>query len=162
MKILSLVALIFLLLPFDLYPQDEIIYVSPGISISWDLNGNFIVSPKVSFGFLRDDVFYNITLGRTASSSDKTASYYFAETQFGILSNPMEFRRVQFFSGGGIGVNYHPNNQENTFSFRASAFIGYCAFLKATVITKDSINADFGLEAVLPIPLNFKFGSIGG
>lgn len=144
------------------YSQDGSVYLSLGVGISWNLKGNFIFSPKFSVGYLENSKFYNITVGGATSSNNEVFPYYFIEAQFGILSKPMEFRKLQLFTGGGIGINLHPNHRNNSISFRASAFTGYGAFIKAAIITKENINADFGLEAVLPIPLNFEFGSPGG
>ena len=162
MKKNILIALVVLFASSVCYSQNGSIYLSPGVGISWNLNGNFIFSPKFSIGYLENSKFYNITVGIATNSNNEVFPYYFIETQFGVLSQPMEFRKLQLFTGGGIGINLHPNHRNNSISFRASAFTGYGAFIKATIITKENINADFGLEAVLPIPLNFEFGSPGG
>ena len=162
MKRILLIISIFIVSSTEFYSKDGTIYLSPGVGISWDLNGNFIFSPKFSVGYLENSKFYNITIGRATSSDNEVYPYYYVETQFGVLSKPMEFRKLQIFTGGGIGINIHPNNRNNSISFRASAFTGYGAFIKATIITKENINADFGIEAVLPIPLNFEFGNPGG
>ena len=161
MKSILLIALIILISHFSLYSQDETSYISPGVTIAWDLSGNFILSPKLSFGYFKNKVFYNITLGFSAS---KDNFFYYIEPQFGVLSKLSEAKKTQIFSGAGVGINYHPEKTSNPLSFRTSVFCGYIAFLKATIITKDSVNVDFGLETVLPIPLNFKldFGSPGG
>jgi hypothetical protein len=162
MKRILLIVSMFIFSSAEFYSQNGSIYLSPGIGISWDLNGNFVFSPKFSVGYLENSKFYNITIGRTSSSNNEVYPYYYVETQFGVLSKPMEFRKLQLFTGGGIGVNLHLNEVNNSISFRASAFTGYGAFIKATIITKEKVNADFGLEAVMPIPLNFKFGNPGG
>lgn len=161
MKSILLITIIILASHFSLYSQDETSYISPGVTIAWDLNGNFVFSPKLSFGYYKNKAFYNITLGISTSRAN---FFYFVEPQFGILSKLSEEKKTQIFSGAGVGINYHPKETSNPFSFRTSAFCGYIVFLKATLITKDSVNADFGLETVLPIPLNFKldFGSPGG
>ena len=162
MKKILLIITVFIISTTEFYSQDGSIYLSPGIGISWDLNGNFIFNPKFSVGYSENGKFYNVTIGRTSSSYNEVYPYYYIETQFGVLSKPMEFRKLQLFTGGGIGINLHLNQQNSSTSFRASVFTGYGAFIKATIITKENINADFGLEAVLPIPLNFEFGSPGG
>ena len=162
MKRILLITLVFIISSVEFYSQDGSVYLSPGVGISWDLNGNFIFSPKFSVGYLENGKFYNITIGRASNSNDEVYPDYYFETQFGVLSKPMEFRKLQLFTGCGIGINLHPNLPNSSISFRASAFTGYGAFVKATIITKENINTDFGLEAVLPIPLNFKFGNPGG
>lgn len=137
-------------------------YVSPGIGISWDLQGNLTISPKLSVGYLENGNFYNLTVGRNFVQGNDTKSYYYLEGQAGVLSEPMEFRKIQVFSGVGLGFNYYPGRTDRSLAFRASAFSGFGGFLKATVTSDQQYRADFGLEGVLPVPLNFNFGSIGG
>lgn len=69
---------------------------------------------------------------------------------------------MQLFTGGGLGINLHP--QENyRVSYRASVYSGFGIFAKASFIYKDRLLPDFGVETVLPLPLNkVEVGPIGG
>ncbi len=147
----------------NLYANDDkIFYVSPGLTISWNFSGEFILSPKISFGVYENKTFYNLTFGYSSSKNENLFPYYFIEGQIGKLSDPMEFKKIQLFTGLGIGLNIHTNTNYDI-SYRASLFSGYGFFAKASFLYKDKLIPDLGLETVLPIPLNkFEFGSPGG
>jgi hypothetical protein len=162
MKTFLTILLVIILCINKISAQDATLYISPGIGLSWDLNGNFIISPKLSIGYYSDSKFINLTVGRVSGNNNLVYPYYFIEGQYGVLSEPMEFRKLQLFSSIGVGINIHSNEEYRSVSFRSSLFFGYGAFLKATIITKEKINADIGIEAVAPIPMNFKLGSPGG
>jgi hypothetical protein len=142
--------------------QSQIPYVSPGLGFSWDFRGHFILSPKVSIGVLQRGFFYNIALGMSSSSDEKIYPHYFVEAQCGQLTDP-EYRKIQLFYGGGIGLTIPTSNTESGVSFRVSAFTGYLVFLNATILFKGKIQTELGGQVVLPIPLGgTDWGRIGG
>ena len=140
--------------------NDDVPYISPGIEISWNLNGEFIFRPKLSFGIFDNGNFYNITIGYASSKNGKVYPYYFLEGQFGKLSEPMKFRKLQLFNGFGLGIGIHTNSND-AISYKASLFTGYGLFANASfLLYKEKLYPDLGLEAVLPIPIGFDgFGS---
>ncbi|MDT3697744.1 MAG: hypothetical protein ROY99_15320 [Ignavibacterium sp.] len=71
MKTVLLITTVFILSSTEFYSQDGSVYLSPGMGISWDLNSNFIFSPKFSVGYLENGKFYNITIGRASSSNNR-------------------------------------------------------------------------------------------
>ncbi|GAB4341266.1 MAG: hypothetical protein Kow0037_27710 [Calditrichia bacterium] len=153
-----------LMLSSNLFAIDNhAIYVSPGFSISWNLEGNLSFSPKISFGYYQDQTFTNLTVGYSPMNKGTLTSFWFVEGQVGHLSDPMEFRKLQLFSGAGLGINIHPQ-EDFRISYRASLFSGFGIFAKASFIYKDRLIPDLGAEAVMPLPLNnvVEIGSPGG
>ena len=137
-------------------------YVSPGVTVSWDFAGRFIVSPKVSVGVFGNGTFYNITVGRSSSSSDNIYPHYFVECQLGTLTAPSAFRKMQLFWGGGVGLTIPASSSNSSVSLRCSAFTGYFMFANLSLLFINGIQPDFGAQFVLPIPLKTDYGSIGG
>ena len=45
------------------YEDLSAIYISPGLDIAWNFEGDFIIGPKISVGLIRKGIFYNLTLG---------------------------------------------------------------------------------------------------
>ena len=141
---------------------ESIPYFSPGITISWNLQGEFIISPKLSLGIYGDSRFYNITFGRSSGGTGDVYPHYFVEAQIGRLTPPSSFRMAQVFWGGGLGITI-PQYQKSNISLRCSAFTGYLVFVNLTTLFVDGIHPDIGAQFVLPIPLTqIDFGSIGG
>ena len=164
-KIKTLLLLFIVFLSFtNIYANgNKIFYVSPGADVSWDLDGEFIFSPKISIGFYENKTFYNLTLGYVSSENVKLYPYYYIEPQFGKLSDPMEFRKLQIFTGLGLGVAIHNKATGSNISLRASLFSGFGLFVKSSFLYSETLYTDIGLEAILPIPLSkFEFGSPGG
>jgi hypothetical protein len=63
----------------------------------------------------------------------------------------------------GLGIAIHNNVTDKNISLRASLFSGFGLFVKSSFLYNEKLYPDFGLEAVLPIPLSgFEFGSPGG
>jgi hypothetical protein len=133
--------------------QSQIPYVSPGLGFSWDLQGHFILSPKVSFGVLQRGYFYNITLGMSSCSGEQMYPHYFLEGQCGALSEPSEHKKTQLCYGGGIGLTIPTDKSESGAYYRITAFTGYLVFLNATVLFKERIQTELGGQVVLPIPI---------
>ena len=138
-------------------------YISPGLGFSWDFNGHFIFSPKVSVGIFGNGIFYNITIGRSSSSDEKIYPHYYVEVQSGKLTEPSDHKKTQLFYGGGIGFTIPISKNDSSVSFRVSAFTGYLLFLNVTVIHMEKIQTELGGQVVLPIPLKgVEFGPLGG
>jgi hypothetical protein len=138
-------------------------YLSPGLGISWDLDGCFVFSPKISLGIIDNGLFYNVTVGRSTSSNNKLYPHYFAEAQCGQLTQPSEFRKLQVFYGGGVGLTFPTSGGDSRVSFRTSIFTGYIFFLNATFIFREKIQTEIGGQIVAPVPIGgLDFGSIGG
>ncbi len=151
--------LIFILFSSSYFYSQEIrfkdfrgIYLSPGVNISWDFNGNFIIGPKVSLGILNKGMFYNLTLGILSSKNNIIYPYYYMEGQIGKVS---EITQSEFplLSGFGIGVGYHTNDSNDKISYKLSLFSGYIVFINASVLYRNKIYSDLGFETVLPIPI---------
>lgn len=132
---------------------NQIIYLSPGLSISIDIKGNILFSPKISFGLYKNMQFINITLGHVSSSSE-SSSYYYIEPQIGAVSKPLEYRKIQIFYGLGLGIAFLDSNKNDNIAFRGSLFSGFGLFLNASFLIGRELNTDLGIQAVLPIPLN--------
>jgi hypothetical protein len=136
-------------------------YFSPGITLSLNFQGEFILSPKLSFGVYGDSRFYNITFGRSSGGSGNIYPHYFIEGQFGKLTPPSSPRRTQIFWGGGLGITI-PQLHKSDVSLRCTAFTGNIVFLNFTALFRDTVCAEIGPQFVLPIPLRtIDFGSIG-
>ena len=128
-------------------------YLSPGLGLSWDLNGHFILSPKISAGFLQNGKFYNLTIGRSSSSDEHNYPHYYVEVQLGQLTTPSDYKKTQLFYGGGVGFTIPANDTSAGVSFRASMFTGYLLFLNASILFNEKIQTELGGQVVLPIPL---------
>lgn len=133
--------------------SNQIFNFSPGFSISLDIKGNVLFSPKISFGLYKNMQFINITLGRVSSCSEGS-SYYYIEPQIGSLSKPLEYRKIQIFYGLGLGIAYLDDNKSDKIAFRGSLFTGFGLFLNASFLIGRELNTDLGIQTVLPIPLN--------
>jgi hypothetical protein len=145
------------------FAHSQTTYISPGIGFSWDFNGHFILSPKISIGVLQNGIFYNITFGRSSSSMQKIYSHYFVEVQCGKLTAPSDWAKTQLFYGGGLGLTIPSGESEPGVSFRATLFTGYWAFLNATFLFKEKIYTEVGGQIVLPFPIaSNEFGPVGG
>ena len=152
-KIFLFLILSFLSFP-KLHAEDEIYYVSPGIGLSWNFSGQFILSPKLSIGMLQNIFIYNITFGWALSKADDHYPYYYIEAQTG--SYDILTRAVQFplCTGLGIGVAFHTSGSQTKTYFKASVFTGFFLFARASFIYDNEWYPDIGLEPVIPLPLS--------
>jgi len=122
-------------------------YISPGYGFSWDFSGHFISSPKLSIGILPEGgIYYNITIGASFSSNENNYPNVYCEAQCGRVLD-------QSVYGGGIGLTIPAGDNESRVSLRVSGCTGFLIFLNATVLFSDTIQTEFGGQAVLPIPL---------
>jgi hypothetical protein len=133
------------------------------LGLSWNFNGNFILSPKVSIGYLQNGLFENITLGYSFSTEKNMYPHYYVEGQLGKLTQPSDYKKMQVFYGGGIGLTIPTSSRESGVSLRASVFTGYLLFLNATFLFNNNIQTELGLQLVAPVPLkSIDFGPVGG
>jgi hypothetical protein len=140
-----------------------IIYISPGIGISWNFDGKFILTPKISLGVYNESIFYNLTFAYASASEETVYPHYLIEFQCGRLSPPMEYRKLQLFWGGGVGVTIPTTSKDSAASFRATVFTGNLLFLNLSILFTKRIQTEIGGQIVLPIPLSkIDFGSPGG
>jgi hypothetical protein len=128
-------------------------YISPGLGFSWDFNGHFILSPKISAGVLQNGIFYNLTIGRSSSSGANNYPHYYVEVQTGQLTTPSDYKKTQLFYGGGFGFTIPAIDTGAGVSVRASVFTGYLLFLNASILFNERIQTELGGQVVLPIPL---------
>ncbi|MGE5315628.1 MAG: hypothetical protein ACM3Q4_13125 [Acidobacteriota bacterium] len=134
--------------------RSETAYLSPGVGISWDLRGHVVWSPKLSIGVLNShNTFYNLTIGRSTSSEPAIYPHIFIETQAGHLTEPSDFRKIQLFFGGGVGVTIPTGTSSSGVSLRGSLFGGYGLFINANFLFEENINSELGLKIVAPLPL---------
>ena len=136
-------------------------YLSPGITFSFNFDGYFIVSPKISIGFVENGSFYNITYGKSWSSDTSAYPHYFIEFQSGAISTQLKYGKQNLFVGGGVGVTIPSAKTNHNPSFRITIFSGFMYFLNATFLLSDPFQSEIGGQVVLPIPL-FKIRSLGG
>ena len=137
-------------------------YLSPGITLSWDLGGRFIVSPKISIGIYTNSKFYNVTFGRSTANTEGLYPHFFLECQVGRLTPPSSVKKRQIFWGGALGITI-PERKPVNLSFRCAAFAGYLLFVNVTTLFTDGIHPEVGTQFVLPIPLKrFDLGPLGG
>jgi len=138
-------------------------YVSPGITLSLNTNGYLVISPKISLGILRHDGFYNITYGKAWSWDTTAYPHSFVELQYGRQSSKVQYQKQPLFVGGGVGITIPSLKSGGKSSFRFTAFTGFLYFLNATLLIADPVQADFGGQIVLPIPLSgFEIGNLNG
>lgn len=76
MRNLSAFVLTLLLISNLLSADNQTVYVSPGISISWNLEGNFSFSPKISIGYYENQNFTNLTVGYCPMSNDGISPFW--------------------------------------------------------------------------------------
>lgn len=134
-------------------------YFSPGLRIGWDFSGGLTFGGKISVGVLRDadlnnSMFFNVTVGFKAPISGKQKLWYreynFVQAQFGLLAK----RDTGFFIGGGLGMaslKHNPAKRKPMLTL----FAGSLIFAETDFIfDRDRlVSTDFGLLAILPIPL---------
>ena len=65
------------------FGNSQVQYISPGISFSWDLNGRYIFSPKLSYGVLSNGLYINATIGSSSATDDKSYPNSYLEFQIG-------------------------------------------------------------------------------
>jgi hypothetical protein len=72
-------------------------YVSPGFGLAWNLNGEFVFSPKISIGVLEEKgTFYNLTIGHSSIYGETTVHKYFAEAQCGQVTRTLGKNSAQY------------------------------------------------------------------
>ncbi len=151
MKAILFIIVFLLLLP-NLIRAHQIPYISPGVTLSWDLGSRFVVSPKISLGISANSVFHNITIGSSSADANQLYPHFFVEYQIGRLTPPSSFRKTQIYWGGGVGITV-PTKHPSNVSFRCTAFAGYFVFANFTMLFREGIHAEIGPQIVLPIPL---------
>jgi hypothetical protein len=138
-------------------------YVSPGIGLSWNIGYGLTVAPKVSIGYAWDGRFANLTLSMASSPRDALFPCVFIECQYGVVSRVLEVRKTVPLCGGGFGLAVTSTKSGMKIYPRASAFVGWWAFVTADVMLADTLRSSVGVEVVLPIPLKkLDLGSISG
>ncbi len=142
--------------------SQPVAYVSPGVSLSYNLSGSFVISPKISFGLYQHRAFYNLTFGASFSPQAQSYPHTFGEIQFGALTPPSSWRKLQLFYGGGVGMTV-PSKKNEPITPRFTFFTGNMVFLNVNVLLLDTTQSEIGTEFVLPIPMSHQsIGSIGG
>jgi hypothetical protein len=149
----QLIRIIFCLLIAGQFCYSSLPYISPGLGVSWDFHGHFIVSPKLSIGIGNNNTFYNLTIGRSTSSETTKYPHIFIEVQTGHLTEPLDYRMIQLYLGGGIGLTIPTGSSSTGVSLRGSLFGGYGLFINTTILFEEKIRTELGLQLVAPIPL---------
>jgi len=142
--------------------SQPLIYLSPGITLSINTNGYFVISPKLSLGIVENGGFCNITYAKAWSNDTTAYPHSFIEFQYGTQSPKLEFRKQYLFVGGGIGITIPSSPSWKKPSMRFTIFTGFLYYLNATILFTEPIQSDFGGQIVLPIPLNLKVGNLNG
>jgi len=159
MKQISISLILAILLLSKIFSQDLSFrnysgyYVSPGVNISWDFSGAFIIGSKLSIGILKNGSFYNVTFGILNSNDKARYPYYYIECQYGVSSQYLESKGVILLNGIGAGIGIHTNGEEKIISYKVSLFSGNTIFINASFLYDKKINPDIGFEAVLPFPV---------
>lgn len=142
-------ALLFLLLIIagKINAQDNIPYLSPGVTLGWNSKGAISISPKISLGVLwNGGIYTNITIGAVATFSNTNYNYEYCELQAGSIRN--------FVSGGaGFAITHRDNITKTVPKFSLSA--GFLLFANLDLaVHPDSVNTNLGIQGVFPIMLN--------
>ncbi|MGE5498486.1 MAG: hypothetical protein ACM3Q2_10465 [Syntrophothermus sp.] len=148
-KTISLLFLL-LLVTGKLNAQDNIPYLSPGITLGWNSNGAISISPKISLGVIwNGGIYTNITIGAMATFSKAKYNYEYCELQAGSIRH--------FISGGaGFAITHRDNNREVVPKLSLSA--GFLLFANLDMaVHPDSVNTNWGIQGVFPIILNKQF-----
>ena len=136
------------------YEDLSAIYISPGLDIAWNFEGDFVIGPKISVGIVRKGAFYNLTFGLSSSKDKIIYPHYYIEAQCGYSSIITAHNTQQFLllTGFGFGIGIHSKDTKNNISYRLSVFSGDIIFLNANVFYTDRFYPEIGLEGVAPIP----------
>lgn len=146
MKQLLYSILLFLLLSSFSFTTD-VIYISPGLTLSFNSNSKFMIGWKLSVDYSEiDKNYYNIIVGKQFALGKYPPSpneLLYVEIQGG------KFDNEAFALGGGAGISYF----EDKFYPRVSASFGGCFFLNLDyTLFRNLVNG--GIESVLPVPIN--------
>lgn len=126
--------------------QEDLIYLSPGITLGWNSSGFFTFSPKLSLGVCNQDGNYsNITFGIVGTAMQTINRYEYIELQVG---------SVRHYISGGAGIAFTHYDYNMKIVPKLSISAGFIIFANYDIaIRESSINSNFGLQAVAPIPL---------
>ncbi len=141
---------------------DIVPYISPGVSVSWNLKGAQFAGWKVSIGYADfitnsklDGYFLNITIGNKYAVDYHVheSNYLFTEVESGIVTGLL-------FSGVGIGTAYWRNgNRKIGISPKGSIFTGDIVFLRTDfAVIEKKLHYDIGGNIVFPFN-EYIFGS---
>lgn len=146
--------LILLLISISSGQPEEIAYISPGLGVSWKLDGSYSVSAKISYGRVIGLTFKNITveisrhiLDNTINDLDVNVEYQQGKRDPLIMRNT----GVNILSGSGYGISIPVQGKEYLPSLRISIFAGYIGFGKASLQISDKISGEAGFEGVFPL-----------
>jgi hypothetical protein len=135
-------------------------YLSPGITLSVNSSGMFVLSPKISIGIFNNQSFYNVTFGTSYSSDKGLYPHSFYEIQFGYQIPQISIGGRPLLLGGGFGIT-NPRDKDYPSSFRFTAFGGSFIFLNTTFLFDQPLKVEPGFQIVLPLPL-IRIGNLNG
>jgi hypothetical protein len=133
---------------------EKITYLSPGIGFSWNFNGEYTISPKLSLGNAKGLAFNNITLEfrRVFTSQKDDELSLNIEYQQGKRDKLLILNSgTSLITGSGYGISIPLHGIEYLPSIRVSVFAGYIIFIKSTIMISNKVQGDVGLEGALPI-----------
>jgi hypothetical protein len=131
-------------------------YVSPGIGIGWDLQSNWMLNLKLSFGKMVDEkYYYNLTVGKKFSLDKNINKGNNGYTHFEIQIGSF-FEKYPLSSGFGLGIASFVQNQNNEIYPKISFFSGIGLFGTFEYVYKKN-RIEFGIKGVLPIPFNESY-----
>lgn len=146
--------LILLLISISSGQPEEMAYISPGLGVSWNSDGSYSISPKISFGRAIGLTFKNITIEISRHILDNSINDLVVNVEYQQgKRDPLIIRNtgVNILSGSGYGISIPVQGKEYLPSLRISIFAGYIVFGKASLQVSDKISGEAGFEGVLPI-----------
>jgi hypothetical protein len=158
-----LFCLIFIFILQETYAQ----YISPGIRLGYDFNSHITMGLKVSVGAGLNNTVVNFTFGKKFALTNDSSytDHRYIDLQVGTFNIYLKKRKIDLFSGGGIGLISYEENGKTIYHPRITCFVGYLFFttLDINIINWKNFKPDLGLQLVLPIPLGgFDIGAPGG
>ena len=90
------------------------LYISPGIRLGYDFNSHVTMGLKVSVGGGFNNTVVNFTFGKKfAINNDSTyTDHRYLDLQIGTFNIYLKKRKIDLFSGGGIGlISYEENGK---------------------------------------------------
>jgi hypothetical protein len=112
---------------------------------------------KISIGNEFGDIVLNLTYGtKFALNHDSSyTDHRYLDLQVGTFKPYIKKRKINLFSGGGIGLISFKEKGKTVYHPRLTFFTGYLLFASfdIVIISMKKIEPDEGLQLVLPIPL---------
>lgn len=141
--------LLFVIIGGRLSAQENLIYISPGITFGWNSKGSFSISPKFSLGIAsRAGYYVNITFGAVGTLGRSPYRYAYIEFQGG---------SGRYFSSVGAGIAFIHKNGNTEIAPKLSLSAGLLLYANCDIVFPgDSVNTNTGLQAVAPIIIKGK------